>query len=47
MRTVNAYDYEADVIEQLAEQHDVTEPEIVQAMIDALRANEIDLADYL
>ena len=47
MRTVNAYDYEAEEIEKLADQNDVTEAQIIQALLEAVKYNEIDIAEYI
>lgn len=47
MRKINVYDIEADDIEQIADENDVTVAEVVEALMDAFRQGDIDITDYL
>lgn len=47
MKNLNVYDIEAEDIEKLAEENDVTIAEVVEALMDAVRDWDIDIKDYL
>lgn len=47
MKNLNVYDIEAEDIEQIADENDVTIAEVVEALMDAVRDNGIDIKDYL
>lgn len=47
MKAINIYDIEAERIETLCEKHDISEAELMQAILDALDNNEIDLDEYI
>ena len=47
MRNLNVYDIEAEEIEQVADENDVTVAEVVEALMDAMRNGDIDITDYL
>ena len=47
MTRIMAYDWNAQEIEQIAEQADVPEAEVIEALLDALKDNNIDINDYL
>lgn len=47
MKNLNVYDIEAEDIEQIAEENDVTIAEVIEALMDAVRNGDIDITDYL
>lgn len=47
MKNLNVYDIEAEDIEQIADENDVTVAEVVEALMDAVKDNGIDIGDYL
>ena len=47
MRNLNVYDIEAEEIEQVADENDVTVAEVVEALMDAMRNGDINITDYL
>lgn len=47
MKNITVYDIEAEDIEKLTEEHDCTEAELIEAMMEAIRAEGIRLQDYL
>lgn len=47
MRNLNVYDIEADDIEKLAYENDTTVAEVVEALMEAVRDWDIDIANYL
>ena len=47
MKLISVYDIEASAIEKLSEKHDVTEAEIVTALLDAIEDNGIDIGEYI
>lgn len=47
MKNLNVYDIEAEDIEKIAEENDVTIAEVVEALMDAVRDWDIDIKDYL
>lgn len=47
MVKINVYNYEAEQLEKLAEKYETTTAEIVEVMMIALDANEIDIREYL
>ena len=47
MKHIEVYDIEAEDLEQLADKYDETVAVVVEALMDAVRDNGIDLRDYL
>jgi hypothetical protein len=47
MVNITVYDIEGEDIEKLTEEHDCTEAELIEAMMEAIRAEGIDLKNYL
>ena len=47
MQSLSCYDIEAKEIDKLCEEYDVSEAEIIEALISAVLAGDIDLGDYL
>lgn len=47
MTKVEVYNQEANELEELAEKYETTTAEIVEAMMIALDANEVDFREYL
>ena len=43
MKNINVYDIEAEDLDELADEHDTS----VEALMDAVRSGDIDIADYL
>lgn len=47
MKNLNVYDIEAEDIEQIADENDVTVAEVVEALMTAVKDWDIDLTKYL
>ena len=47
MERISVYDVEAKKIEQIAEDANTTEPEVIEALFEALKDNKISIFDYL
>jgi hypothetical protein len=47
MKKIEVFDIEAEDIEEIAEAQDATVAEVVEALMEAIRRNEIDISDYL
>lgn len=47
MKAINVYDVEADTIEELSEKHDISEADVVEALLAALENGDIKLEDYI
>ena len=47
MKNLNVYDIEAEDIEQIADDNDVSIAEVIEALMDAIRDNDIDIKNYL
>lgn len=47
MKNINVYDIEAEDLDELADEHDTSVAEVVEALMDAVRSGDIDIADYL
>lgn len=47
MTTITIYDIEAETIEAIAEENQTTEADVVDAIMFAIRSNDIDIKDYL
>lgn len=47
MERISVYDAEAKKIEQIAEDANATEPEVIEAIFEALKDNNISIFDYL
>ena len=47
MKKINVYDIEAEDIEKLADKNDASVAEVIEALMDAVRSGDIDIADYL
>lgn len=46
MQSINCYDIEADEITALCDEYDLSEPELIQALIDAVREGAINIEDW-
>lgn len=47
MQSINVYDEDAQKIVKLAEDADTSEAEVIEAIFDAINANNIKVEDYL
>lgn len=47
MTNVSVYDVEAEKLEQLAEEHDTSVAEVVEAIFDAINDAQINIGDYV
>ena len=47
MRTISVYDTDADVIERISEDKDITIAELIQVLVTIIDDGEIDLDDWL
>ena len=47
MKNISIYDTEAEVIETMCDTYDVSEAELIEAILDAIKDNDIDMEDYL
>ena len=47
MKAILIYDIEAEKLEKLSEELDVSEAEIIEALLDAIEDWKIDIKDYL
>ena len=47
MTKITVYDVEANKIEEICEDYDTTEAEVIEALIEAIEYNDIDLGDWL
>lgn len=47
MRTISVYDVDADVIERICEDKDITIAELIQVFVTIIDDGEIDLDEWL
>ena len=47
MTRISVYDVEAEIIDKICEEHDITSADLVQALLEALDDNAFDLEDYI
>lgn len=47
MERISVYDNEANKIQHIAEDTNTTEPEVIEALFEALKDNGINIFDYL
>ena len=47
MKNITVYDIEAEDMEKLTEELDCSEAELVEAMMEAIRAEGINLKEYI
>ena len=47
MTTISVYDIEAKKIEQMCSDLNTTEPELIEALLEAIGDNGIDISDYV
>lgn len=47
MKNICVFDIEAEDIESLADEYNVSDAEIVEALVNAVKSGDIDIADYL
>lgn len=47
MTRVSVYDYTAEDIERICDEQEVTAAELIEALIDLVREEEIDIRDWL
>ena len=47
MTSITVYDTEADKIEKICKDYDTTEAEVIEALIEAIEYENIDLGDWL
>lgn len=47
MERISVYDVEAKKIDQIAEVANTTQPEVIEALFEALKDNGINILDYL
>ena len=47
MQRIGAYDEDAEEIDRICEEKDITEPELIAAMLEIINSGEIDLDDWV
>lgn len=47
MTYIGVYDLEAKEIEKLCDEYGTTEPELIEALLDAVESGEIKISDWL
>ena len=47
MMSINSYDIEGQRIEELCEEYDITEAELVEALINAVDDGTVDIGQYI
>lgn len=47
MKKIDIYDIEDERIEKICEEQDITTAELIEALLDAVDAGEINLKDWL
>lgn len=47
MQRIMAYDEDADQIEQICEDRDITEPEFIAGVLEAINSGELDIDDWV
>ena len=47
MQRIGCYDEDADEIEQICEEKDITEPELIAALLEIARSEEVNLDDWI
>ena len=47
MQTITIYDIEEEKINEMCDEHDTTEAEIIEAILEAIKDNHININDYL
>lgn len=47
MQSVSVYDIEAKKIEDLCDRYDITEPELIEKLIEIVESDEINLEDWI
>ena len=47
MQRLSCYDEDAAEIEQICEEKDITEPELISGLLDAIRSGELDIDDWV
>lgn len=47
MQNIGIYDIEAEEIEKIADENDSYTADVIQAMLEAIKDNGINLADYM
>ena len=47
MTNITVYDVEANKIEDICKEYDTTEAEVIEALIEAIEYENIDLGDWL
>lgn len=47
MTRISIYDIEAEQIETLSDAHDVSDADVIEALFEAIKDNDIDINDYL
>ena len=47
MKSISCYDIEEQRIEELCEEYDISEPELIEALISAVDDGTVDLSQYI
>ena len=47
MTHLSAYDDDAERFEKICEEKDITEPELISALLDIVESDEVDLDDWI
>lgn len=47
MKNISIYDIEYDRLDKIADAHDVTDADIIEALLDAVDNGDIKIEDYL
>jgi len=47
MQSISVYDIEANKIEKLCDRYDLTEPELIEKLIEIIESDEVNLEDWI
>ena len=47
MQSISCYDIEAKKIEDLCDRYDITEPELMEKLIEIIESDEVNLDDWI
>ena len=47
MKNITVYDIEENKIEKLCNEYDITEAELIEALLEAIEDNNINITDYI
>ena len=47
MQSISVYDIEANKIEKICDRYDLTEPELIEKLIEIIESDEVNLEDWI